>query len=62
MLLTLVNQILFTSVGLALLLTIVKKTPLVDTMLAGLAASVVIPSSLSLCSYVTARPSRTSRR
>ena len=47
-LLTLVNQILFTSVGLALLLTIVKKTPLVDTMLAGLAASAAIPVTVAL--------------
>ena len=47
-LLTLVNQILFTAVGLALLLTIVKKTPLVDTLLAGLAASAAIPVAVAL--------------
>ncbi len=47
-LLTLVNQILFTAIGLALLLTIVKKTPLVDTMLAGLAASAAIPVVVAL--------------
>lgn len=47
-LLTLVNQILFTALGLALLLTIVKKTPLVDTLLGGLAATAVIPIALAL--------------
>ncbi len=47
-LLTLVNQILFTAIGLALLLTLVKKTPLVDTMLWGLAASAAAPLALGL--------------
>jgi len=47
-LLTLVNQILFTAVGLTLLLTIAKKAPLVDTLLGGLAASAAIPIALAL--------------
>ena len=47
-LLTLVNQILFTALGLALLLTIIKKTPLVDTLVAGLAASAAAPVALAL--------------
>jgi putative membrane protein len=47
-LLTLVNQILFTAVGLALLLGIVKQTPFVDTLLGGLAASAAIPVALAL--------------
>ncbi|ARN82061.1 lysylphosphatidylglycerol synthase domain-containing protein [Methylocystis bryophila] len=47
-LLTLVNQILFTALGLALLLMIVKKTPLVDTLLWGLAASALAPVALAL--------------
>lgn len=47
-LLTLVNQILFTALGLAALLTIIKKTPLVDTLLGGLAASAAAPVALAL--------------
>jgi hypothetical protein len=47
-LLTLVTQILFTAIGLALLLAIVKQTPLLETLLGGLAASAAIPVALAL--------------
>lgn len=47
-LLTLINQFLFTAMGLALLVTIVKNTPVVDTLLGGLAVSLPVPVALGL--------------
>lgn len=47
-LLTLINQVLFTAIGLALLVTIVKNAPLVDTLLGGVAASLPVPIVLAV--------------
>src|SRR5262249_45707975 len=47
-LLTMVNQILFTAIGLALLVAIVKHTPVVDALLGGLAVSASAPIALAL--------------
>jgi putative membrane protein len=47
-LLTTINQILFTAIGLALLVTIVKNTPVLDTLLVGLAVSAPAPIALAL--------------
>jgi putative membrane protein len=47
-LLTMVNQILFTAIGLALLVAIVKNTPIVDALLGGLAVSAPTPIALAL--------------
>jgi putative membrane protein len=47
-LLTMVNQILFTVIGLALLVAIVKNTPVVDALLGGLAVTAPVPIALAL--------------
>lgn len=47
-LLTMVNQILFTAIGLALLVTTVKNTPVVDALLGGLAVSALAAIALAL--------------
>jgi Lysylphosphatidylglycerol synthase TM region len=47
-LLTTINQILFTAIGLALLVTTVKNTPVLDTLFVGLAVSAPAPIALAL--------------